>query len=292
MQSDDFDVTAVVTTFQSEATIESALLSVSGQSVPASSVLVVDDGSTDETVARAADVSGVQVARLKHSGLVARSRNLALEQAATEYVAFLDADDQWAPNHLEWAQELLKSPVVGLVCGNALRVLGTVTDVQPFFAHLEPSSPYVSSRTPYRVPFRDLIRTNPIVVSSVVVRRSLLLSAGGFSEDLEQQASVDFGAWCRVLRLGEALYDPRVHVMYNQGPESMTRGSQEDRGRGATISVLESMLDDPRFDEFDGEIRRRMARDQLIWARRCLQRSAYFEAGRHLLMSAHAVLLR
>jgi glycosyltransferase involved in cell wall biosynthesis len=292
LTSHDFDVTAIAAAYQSEATIEAALASVSGQTAPASSVVVVDDGSTDGTASRASAVSGIQVTQLAHSGVVARSRNVAVEQATTEYVAFLDADDQWAPNHLEWSQEMLAPHMAGLACGNALRRLGSGTDARPFFAHLKPTSPYLSSPTPHPVPLRDLIRTRPIVTSSVVVRRSLLLAAGGFPEDLEVAGSEDFEAWCRILRLGDALYDPRVHVIYNQGPESLTRGSQEDRGRRATITALRSLLADPCFDEFHRDIRRAIARDHVTWARRCLQRGVPVDAARHLFLGGQAMVGR
>src|SRR5687768_7474043 len=65
-------------------------------------VVVVDDGSTDGTYDRlqAIDDPRLEVLRLSRNQGVSTARNAGLERASTEWVAFLDDDDAWAPSHL------------------------------------------------------------------------------------------------------------------------------------------------------------------------------------------------
>lgn len=278
-------MTAVVTTYQSEATIEAAVRSVQAQTLPVAAVVVVDDGSCDETVDRALALGGVDVIELEHSGTVARSRNAAVAASRTEYVAFLDADDVWTPQHIEWTNEIVQRwPELDLVCGNAVRVADGVGE-RPFFAHLNPRSSYVNGTSPQPISMSDLIRWRPVVTSSVAVRRAALIEAKGFAEDRALAGSEDFKAWCSVMARNGArgMYDPRVHVRYNAVEESLTRGAREDRGRAATIRALHDLIDDSTFESHRRVLRGAVARDRVTWARRCFERGDAAQAAHHLI---------
>ncbi|QHO91301.1 glycosyltransferase family 2 protein [Actinomyces sp. 432] len=98
-------VSVIVPAFNSERHINQALDSVLAQSMPDLEVLVVDDASRDRTLAlaqeRAAADPRVQVLAQPANRGVAQARNLALARARGRYIAYLDADDQWAPRKLE-----------------------------------------------------------------------------------------------------------------------------------------------------------------------------------------------
>ena len=92
--------------YNAERTIVRTLDSIAGQTVKPKEVIIVDDGSTDKTAENAETMrprmNGVDliIIRQEHKGAGA-ARNRALQEAGSDYVAFLDADDEWLPEKLE-----------------------------------------------------------------------------------------------------------------------------------------------------------------------------------------------
>lgn len=101
--------------------LDTAIRSVLAQQWPALEIIVVDDGSTDNTLEVAASFgSAVRCCRRETSGGVAVARNLGLSQARGKFIAFLDSDDAWLPAQLPARVERLLGPpqpdgVFGLV---------------------------------------------------------------------------------------------------------------------------------------------------------------------------------
>ena len=94
-------VDAIITCHNYGRFLGEAIESVLGQSHPSSSVVVVDDGSTDETAAVAARYAdrGVRYVQGPLGG-AGQARNAGLEVTSAPLVAFLDADDAWLPHRL------------------------------------------------------------------------------------------------------------------------------------------------------------------------------------------------
>ena len=111
-------VTVVVPAFNGARYIDAALRSAWEQNYRPIDLVVIDDGSTDNTAAIASAVPHVRVIRQSHKG-VAAARNLGVETARSELVAFLDQDDLWLPAKLRAQVDvLLNQPVLGFVlCG-------------------------------------------------------------------------------------------------------------------------------------------------------------------------------
>ena len=95
----------VIPCYNAEPWLEQTLESVLAQTYPATEIVIVDDGSTDRSVAiveRIAAGSSVPIQLLHGNRLgPAGARNLAIEAAIGDWVAFLDADDWWKPEHLQ-----------------------------------------------------------------------------------------------------------------------------------------------------------------------------------------------
>jgi glycosyltransferase involved in cell wall biosynthesis len=115
--------------------IGQTLGSVSAQTYPAYEVIVIDDASTDDSIA-VIDRSGVPV-KLLHVAAqnAAKARNMAIEAASGDWIALLDADDIWYPNHLARAAELLSdSDDVALMCNHDwIGLEGELLDVPEAF---------------------------------------------------------------------------------------------------------------------------------------------------------------
>jgi glycosyltransferase involved in cell wall biosynthesis len=100
MNSSPVPISVVIPTFNRVKLLKRAVDSVLGQTVQAAEVIVVDDGSTDETpaVCRQFD-SRVKVVRQANAG-ASMARNAGVQQATQPWIAFLDSDDYWTPAHL------------------------------------------------------------------------------------------------------------------------------------------------------------------------------------------------
>src|SRR5690349_8692917 len=88
--------------------IVQSLKSVAAQTYPAKEIIVIDDGSSDDSLAKI-ESSGVPVRLLKtRRSNGAGARNAGIEAATGDWIALLDADDIWYPNHLQRAVEMLE----------------------------------------------------------------------------------------------------------------------------------------------------------------------------------------
>jgi glycosyltransferase involved in cell wall biosynthesis len=166
-------------------------------------VIVVDDGSTDQTQSVLARWQGrVRCIALPANGGIANARNTALRTASGEFIALLDADDTWSPAKLEKQMQVLEqAPGAGLVCSD-FAILGTSGDLTPsFFAR---SGGYVSGRV-----FPYLVRNCFVFTSTVILRRSILQRTGDFDTALNFD---DYSMWLKVAHHADIVVAPQVLV--------------------------------------------------------------------------------
>ncbi len=106
----------IIPLYNKEMHIARSIQSVLGQNYNDFEIIVVDDGSDDAglSVVRQFKDDRIQVYQQKNSG-VSSARNMGIQKARGEYLAFLDADDEWLENHLESFEEMLvEFPNAGL----------------------------------------------------------------------------------------------------------------------------------------------------------------------------------
>jgi glycosyltransferase involved in cell wall biosynthesis len=167
-------------------------------------VIVIDDGSQDETPQLLKEYEGrISAIHQKNQG-VAQARNSGLEIAQGEFIAFLDADDHWLPGHLRNALEVLShEPDVGLVYSDA-RVIDEAGRFEKF------------RNSPRTASLASLVLGNFITTSSVVLRRECLEQCGTFDPAF-RYASEDWDLWMRIAasyqlrHTGTALVEYRRH---------------------------------------------------------------------------------
>jgi glycosyltransferase involved in cell wall biosynthesis len=204
--------------------VEACLDSVRSQTLQPGRVVIVDDGSTDETPALlrkyAEKWPALRVVRSEPMG-VSHARNLALAAGEAPFVAFLDSDDVWTADKLERQMALLASrPSVGwahcsyFVIDQSGQTIPNATIFPP---------------TKRGDIFADLLDRYPLSgsASAVVARRELVAAAGGFDEALYH--GEDWDLWLRLARLAHVDFVPaplvgiRVHEGSSQRRESPGR---------------------------------------------------------------------
>ena len=211
----------IIPTFNHARVLGAAIDSALAQTLGAVDVIVVDDGSTDDTPAVLARYAGrVRVLRQPNRGL-SSARNAGLAAARGTFVAFLDADDVMAPTKLAAQLEVLdRSPAIGWTYCDVLMetvATGATTRASERFGY--------GARALDGWLFPELIHGNFIPAIAPLVRRTALEAAGGFDERLT--ALEDWDMWLRLSLLAEARYTPAVLVTYR----IRAGGMSEDRVR-------------------------------------------------------------
>ncbi len=192
-------VSVVIPAYNCARFIGDALDSVFRQNYPALDVLVVDDGSTDETC----DVvtgygSAVTLIKQRNSG-AAVARNEGLRRARGKYVALLDADDLWLPGKLRLQIEHLEHHADVAMCCTLWHLL--YPDAAGHY-HIEdvaaPESAPIDPKCTGWI-YRELLLDCEVWTSTVVMRRELTERVGGF--DVELRRGQDYDYWLRASRL-------------------------------------------------------------------------------------------
>jgi glycosyltransferase involved in cell wall biosynthesis len=203
-------VSIVIPCYNQGRYLHQAIESARRQSYPNVEVLVVDDGSTDDTVAVAAVHPAVIYRRQENAG-TAVARNHGLRDSRGEYVVFLDADDRLLPDAVARGVDYLAAhPDAAFVTGHVRLIDEAGTPgVLPVQDH-EPAG------------YAALLRWNYIWTPGVVTyRRSALEAAGGFDPSAGGSADVELN-----LRLARRLpigCHHRVILEYRQHGANMTR---------------------------------------------------------------------
>src|ERR1035441_8476932 len=185
-------ISVVIPAYNAERFLPRCLKSIFAQTLMPEEVIVVDDGSTDNTAALAAEI-GATVISQTNSGL-ADARNKGIQNASGEWIALMDADDLWAPDKLERQAALIRPETVLVYTG--IRIFNDVG-----ICGERPAVDAISAKKMLRY-------CNPITPSSVLVKREALLRVGGFHKGLH--ACEDWGMWFRLQSYGrfEAVHDP------------------------------------------------------------------------------------
>ena len=110
--------TVVIPLFNKERHIERAVRSVINQTFQDFEIIVVDDGSTDNSVEEVLKIKDNRIKLIKQkNGGVSSARNKGIDESRFEYIAFLDADDAWKPNFLESINGVIEQyPKAGAYC--------------------------------------------------------------------------------------------------------------------------------------------------------------------------------
>ncbi len=149
------------------------------QTYPHWELLIVDDGSTDNTQAVLSQIVSprIRVFR-KENGGTASARNLGLQHARGEFVAFLDADDRWLPDYLESMLQVLRQRVASGQSDQCIVYSWyTAVDEQDKVIHRSPC---------HRLNgwvFEELLKTESVLLpSTTLIPRAVIEKWGGFNE--------------------------------------------------------------------------------------------------------------
>ena len=184
-------VSVIIPTFNDAIHLERSIQSVLAQSCKDWELVIVDNHSTDNTDEVLAHYQDprIKILKIHNDGVIAKSRNLGATHSRAKFIAFLDSDDWWHRDKLLVSLTALESGAA-IVFHDCFRV-GSLSD--------RLLRRRVKSWQPNDDVFADMARRgNPIVNSTVVMRRDAFEAVGGISEDPEIVGAEDFDLWIRI----------------------------------------------------------------------------------------------
>jgi hypothetical protein len=224
-------ISVVLPVCNNAATVESAARSVLRQTVRDLELIVVDDGSTDGSLAAVSHLRDprVRVCRNERNLGVSRTRNRGLDLVRGAFMAPMDADDVCHPRRLERTLEVLqRSEGIG-VCGGWARWRGWGR--LPFVPRLPCAPPAVRAYLVYGAPFHH---------DTLLFRRAAYERHGlRYPEDVS--AGEDFDLYCRCARTTGAQNVPSVLVDYRHNPEGLI-STRAREGTAARLRCLREEL--------------------------------------------------
>jgi len=238
------EFSVVIPVYNKEPHVARALQSVFAQSFPAKEVLVIDDASTDRSIAVVKEVGGDRIRLLRRDAPGAggyHARNLGIREATAQWIAFLDADDEWRPDHLAALCAGLEGAPDTVGCVFAAYAAGVAPENGGPTDFIEQRA--VDRRSQLDLEgflqlWLDLGRC-PVNTSGIAFKRDILLAAGGFPGDRCKRGG-DKDMWLRACAMADAIALPDVtSVYYRDSVNMVTREASQNLAHCMCKSIAE-----------------------------------------------------
>ncbi|WP_104027625.1 glycosyltransferase family 2 protein [Vibrio jasicida] len=270
-------LSVVIPLYNKEKFILRAIESIKAQTFKVKEIIVVDDGSQD---------MGARLVKQYHPDVtliqqcnqgVSVARNIGIDAATSNHVAFLDADDYWLPRFAEKITLLIKSsPNAVMYCTHY--AFNTGLDVRPALMRAIPKLGGKINDL-----FASCLNADlPITASSVCIKRSKLMEIGGFPVGMKM--GEDQVVWAKIACLGKVMYDPEICVHYDLSIEGSACDINKVYEPAPQLSVYQNMLEQGQVPEYlKGSLKKLMHYTVLSCVKNNLLAGQRFEARRLLL---------
>lgn len=239
----------VIPIFNKEPHLRRSIGSVLHQTYPNFELLLVDDGSTDGGLAIAESISDERVRVLKRTtpgpgGYAAR--NLGIKAAKYDWVAFLDADDEWALDRLDKLVGLIqKFPEAKILSSGWSEYFSERKSDLDYY-----TQKYQSFPSAYFDIYTLLLDKQPICTSVAVIKKQLLVEVRGFDESWNRGADLEL--WLRLLLTGaKGAWLNEVTAVYYKNATNM-------------VTLNSASIDFPVFSTIKKALRKKIDKDLLI----------------------------
>lgn len=265
-------VSVIIPTCNRGWVVRDAIDSVLGQTFADFELIVVDDGSTDETSQILEAYAGrLRVIRQANQG-VSAARNRGIDIASGSLIALLDSDDIWLPEKLDVQVAFFKNNTAALICQTEEIWIRNGLRVNPGKRHRKPSG----------MIFERALELCLVSPSAVMVRRELFEKVGRFDESLP--ACEDYDLWLRVAcRFPVHLIDKPLTVKRGGHADQLSRQPALDKFRiRSLVKLIETgRLTPAQRDAAVVALRKKCA----VYAKGCLKRGRLEEALHHTNLS-------
>lgn len=202
----------VIPLYNKELSIQNTINSVLQQSFQDFEIVVVNDGSTDTSVAKVEEIedSRIRIVHQQNQG-VSAARNKGVVEAKFSWIAFLDGDDLWETNHLQEVDEMIRLFPQEKVFATSFEY----SDTRPMFRH--PRESKIFKVDDY---FKDALKENMMWTSIVVINKELFNKVGRFNTELSRGEDLDL--WARLVRQFPLIKSSMITAVYRVEAENRT----------------------------------------------------------------------
>jgi len=262
------NISVAIATYNGASFIEETLNSILTQSLKPHEVIVVDDGSSDETPKILASLDGqIKVITIENSGPETAKKN-AIEATSGDWIAICDHDDLWDTDHLERLAALVgKYPEVNVAYSNFAE-FGDAARYKDKFASLGENywRECVADKEGFRIygpqPFSMLLKGNPFFPSAGMFMRSLYDQIGGIRLGISRNPAADGDMTSRMMITGTVGCDAKITARIRKyGGNFSGEGFKTSRGG---IELLERQLAEGGiFDQYKSDIEAAIKRQSI-----------------------------
>lgn len=207
-------VSIIVPCYRQANYLPGTLRSALAQTYSAIEVIVVNDGSDDDTEAVAKQFGDRIVYIWQQNAGLPAARNTGIHAASGKYLLFLDSDDLLHPNAVAWLAAAANGRE-DVLCAMGSRFFETESDLETGFERMPPAPERFAAA---------LMRGNPGPPHSYMTSRAMMLQIAGFDRSLK--SCEDWDAWARLLFSGVSIATVRhIGALYRQHPASMSRNA-------------------------------------------------------------------
>ncbi len=239
--------------------LKEAIDSVFAQTYQDWEIILFDDASTDNSVeiCKQYDQNKLKLFVSDIQYPLGKARNLAIEKASGEYIAFLDCDDMWLPEKLAKQVPLFDNPKVGIVASNAYLFDKNGNNF--------PSPEYLKHIPPQGLVFRHLLRDYFLCLQTVIIRKTALVELGEWFDNRFNQIE-EMDVFLRIAKTWEVAYVPEVLAKYRIHKDSYTYTHLSSSPKEKELLIEKYTALYPGFEkEYEAEIR--LIRNQIGYER-------------------------
>ena len=213
-------IDVVIPTYNSDEFLVRAIDSILSQTHPVNKIIVVDDGSSEKSqkflmeLEKRYDV--LEVILNQHTGLPGVGRHIGILKSEADWIAFLDSDDFWAPEKIQKQLQVAQELGSDLIYTNAYKVQSGL-ELEIFHSTL-----------PKALKIKELLRTNWIVNSSVIVKRRVFDRNLLYAISSRVRAVEDYATWLRLATKYNFHGIDEPLTFYNYGGLSIRSSDKDD----------------------------------------------------------------
>ncbi len=238
LESNNFlPISIIIPTYNSSKFIEESLNSVLNQTYKNIEVVIIDDGSTDDTCLKIKGFHGdkIKLIEKEHTGNIGRNLNEGIHLSSGDYIAILGSDDSWDERKLEKQMRYInKYP---MICSNAKTIneFGNIISVKYFKDIYEN----------FILDLGQLLEENHIIASSVLGEKVIFQKYGGFEQELGIRGE-DYNLWLQISEKNEILFinEPLVNLRIHKTNLSWSSVQERINLLENTIKIRSRFLDE------------------------------------------------
>ena len=210
------NIAIVIPLYNKEHSVERAIKSVLEQTIKFQQLIIVNDGSTDNSLAAAKQFDDQRIVIIDQPNQgVCAARNNGVKAANADYICFLDADDAWEPHFLEEITNLITmNPDAGIYCAryaeldeNGNRFIGNLVNIEPDFCG-------------QLTDFFNTYRYNRSVIcsSNTCIKKSYLNQIGNFPNNIK--IGEDIYVWLQIALLSPVMFSAKLSSLVYRNAEN------------------------------------------------------------------------